>query len=278
MARPRVVFVADDLGVTDGVNEGIARAARAGNVRECSLCVTGAAVEAGVTAARDLGIGIGLHLSLTLGRALGGPVRGLTDQDGRFRPLPRVLFACLSRRVDRAGVAREVTAQLRRLCDLGVAPSHLNGHHHVHVLPIVRDAAFAAAAQFGIRWTRMPDEHRAAGRSLSPARILLSRCARAAAPVARQHGLRWLPFVGLCTEARTDFGARAARLAPRLPDACEWMVHPRIADRALLTVDAGGYQRPAADELATLADTALAARLGVEPSRYGELDGATYSA
>src|SRR5438093_964723 len=111
----RVVFVADDLGISPGVNDGIAAAARAGLVREASLCVNGSAVEDGVRIARELGIGVGLHLCLTLGRALSGPIRGLTDAEGNFGGLGRALLRCAFRAVDRGEVAREVEAQLERL-------------------------------------------------------------------------------------------------------------------------------------------------------------------
>ncbi len=272
MSRRRVVFVADDLGFTAGVNDGILAAAAAGNVCEASLAVTGAAVEAGVAAARAAGLGIGLHLSLTLGRALTGPIHGITDRTGRFRSLRSVLLACSLRAVDRDGIAREVTAQLQRLRDLGVVPTHLNGHHHVHVLPGVREVAFAAAARAGIRWTRLPDELPAARRTVSPTQHLLRWWARGARPHVERAGLRWLPFLGLATEAQRAFAAVATRIAGRLPAGdVEWMVHPRTADAALQHLDPDGYRRPAIDELRTLADPGLAARLGLEPVAYSAL-------
>ncbi len=272
MATRTVVFVADDLGVSPGVNAGIARAAAAGLVREASLCVTGTAAAEGVAVAQAHGLGIGLHLSLTLGRALVGRIRGLTDAEGRFRSLPRALLAAALRTVDRAAVRAEVAAQLQRLGELGVVPSHLNGHHHVHVFPVVRNEAFAAAAAAGVRWTRLPSELPQAGGRGSPARLLLAALSRRAAPLAAANGLRWLPFVGLSTEARADFARRAARLAARLPAApCEWMVHPRIPDAALETLDPAACRRPSSDELALLADPAAAQRLSVAPAAFAEL-------
>lgn len=270
----RVVFVADDLGVAPGIDAGIAAAAAAGNVREASLCVTGGSVESGVQLANERGIGIGLHLSLTLGRALSGPIRGLTDRAGRFHALPRVLLACSARAVDGAAVAREIDAQLRRLADLDVAPTHLNGHHHVHVLPVVREHVFAAARRFGVTWTRLPDELPAARQGVSAVRCLLSRLAHGARAAATAHGMRWLPFVGVSTEARADFGARAQRIAGGLSFGDhEWMVHPRQLDDTLRQLDPAGYRRPSADELRTLTDPGLAARLGITPVRYAELAG-----
>lgn len=269
----RVVFVADDLGVSAGTNAGIARAAEAGLVREASLCVTGAAVAEGAALARELGIGVGLHLSLTLGRARTGPLRGLTAADGTFRSLGAVLRSCLLRRPDPAAVAREVAAQLAALRDLGIAPTHLNGHHHVHVFPVVRDVVFDAAARAGVRWTRIPDEQPCAGARWSPARLLLSRLGRRAAPLAGGAGLGWLPFIGLATENRTDFAARLQAIATRLPHGDhEWMVHPRLPDAEAERLDPRGAGRgaAAAAELAALSEPGLTVA-DLSPCRYADL-------
>ena len=271
----RVVFCADDLGVSAGANEGIRRAAEHGLVRETSVCVVGAAAEAGVHAARAAGLGIGLHLSLTLGRARTGPIAHLTTGDGAFLPLHAVLRACMLRRVERAALAREVDAQIARLVELGVQPTHLNGHHHVHCFPLVRDAVVAAARAHGIRWVRAPRECLRSGNPLAPRRLLLARLARRFARRARRAGLRTLPFVGLHLYDRPDHRARALRLAERLPRACEWMVHPRIDDDAFRRADhlAPETGVHAARELATWTDPAVAQRfteLGVEPVRFAD--------
>ncbi|MEO6593610.1 MAG: ChbG/HpnK family deacetylase [Planctomycetota bacterium] len=265
---PAVVWVADDLGVSPGANQGIAQAA--GTVREASLCVTGAAVEAGAALGRDLGLGVGLHLSFTLGTALTGPMRGLTDAEGRFLSLAAVLQACLLQRPDPEQVAREVDAQLTRLHQLVAAPSHLNGHHHVHVFPVIRDVVFAAAVRQGITWTRMPHEHPVAGGRVRPARLLLAWLAARAAPRARAAGMRWLPFLGLGTENRRDFGSRLRRIADRLPAGnYEWMVHPRLPDDQFVALDprAAGRDAAAAAELAALS----APVPGLTGRRFAEL-------
>lgn len=275
----RVTFVADDLGVSAGVNNGIARAARAGLVREASVCVTGAAVEEGVALARDLGLGIGLHLSFTLGRALTGAVRGLTDAEGHFFGLRRVLWNCVWRRVDLTGAARETRAQFARLRQMDVVPTHLNGHHHVHCFPGLRQVVFEVAATEGVRWTRLPREHRAARRRLHPATLLLGHLARRTEPVVRAAGMHALPFVGLGLEARTDYRDRFARVADRLPEGdYEWMLHPREPDAEFERQDRRGAGRQAAAraELDTLIDPGLVARWqrdGIVVTTFGERAG-----
>ena len=252
---PRVVFVADDLGISPGVDEGIAAAAQNGLVREASLCVTGASAEHGVNLAKAAGLGIGLHLSLTLGRALSGPIPGFTDAQGRFRGLGPALRASMLRRVDRAAVGREIAAQLQRLRELGVSATHFNGHHHVHCWPGVREVCFAEAAAAGIRWTRLPAEMAAAGGRLLPRRLALALLARGARRHVTPSGLRALPFVGSTTEYRVDFASAFAAVVARLPmQDCEWMVHPRVADAEFARLDPSGsrFEPAAAAELAAL--------------------------
>lgn len=277
VAARRVVFVADDLGISPGVNAGIAAAARAGLVREASLCVNGAAVAAGVQLARELGIGIGLHLCFTLGRALSGPIRGLTDAQGNFGGLGRALVRCQLHRVDRAGVRREVEAQLARLRELGVQATHANGHHHAHCWPVVRDEALTAFARAGIGWTRAPRELPGVGSRWQPLRLVLATLSqRSRAPLAAA-GLRTLPFLGSTLEARLDHRPRFLAALERLPAGdCEWMVHPRVPDAEFARLDplGGRLDASARAELATLTDPAVRERLrelGIVPASYAEL-------
>lgn len=260
----RVVFVADDLGIAPGVDDGIAAAADNGMVREASLCVTGASAVRSVQVAKAHGIGVGLHFSLTLGRALSGPIRGLTDAEGRFKDLGPALLACHARAVDRDAVAREVEAQLLALRELGVAPTHFNGHHHVHCWPVVRDVCFAAAARHGIHWTRLPAESAAIGGRWNGKRLVLASMARRSRRQVAAAGLRTLPFVGAVTEARLDFAERFAEVVGKLPDRdVEWMVHPRVPDAEFARLDprGKGLEPAARAELATLTAPATKAML-----------------
>ena len=278
MAGRRIVFVADDLGCSAGANAGIARAAAAGLVREASVLVNGEAVAAGIQLARGCGLGLGLHLCLTQGRALLGPIDGLTDPRGNFLGLGRALLACARRRVDLDGAAREVQAQLQVLAEHGIEPTHLDGHHHVHCLPGVRDVVGAVAARAGIRWVRLPAEHRAGGGRWRPAGWLLRRLAAAAAPVLARAGLRSLPFIGIALAGSVDHRRRFVATIDRLPAGdYEWMVHPRVPDAAFARQDPRGGRRDgaAAAELATLSDPevmALLRQAGVRASCYTDLD------
>jgi chitin disaccharide deacetylase len=116
----RLVVNADDLGLSDGVNEGIFRAHREGIVTSASLMVRGpgAAAAAAEAAAEHPRLGIGLHVDLA----------EWACEDGEWRAVYEVVDTA-----DAAAVARELERQLdafHALCGRG--PTHLDSHQHVH--------------------------------------------------------------------------------------------------------------------------------------------------
>ncbi len=275
----RIVFCADDLGISPGTNAGIRAAALQGLVKETSLCVTGIALDEGVEIAHELAdsLSVGLHLSFTLGSALTGPLRGLTDDDGVFLPLADALRACLFKKPEPTEVQREVEAQLARLTDLGIHASHLNGHHHVHCFPVIRDAVVTALASSKLRWTRLPRERSGPLGRFSPRRLLLASFSRALGRQTASLPTRHLPFLGLSLQDRADYREIFVQTLTGLPAGdYEWMVHPREPDDSFARLDHLQGQRgsEAQIELTTLTDPAFVTELldlGVQPVRFADL-------
>jgi predicted glycoside hydrolase/deacetylase ChbG (UPF0249 family) len=256
------VLVADDLGESAETNEGVARALAAGAVRETSLMVTGAAAEEGARRALQAGAGIGLHLSFTEGRALTGPLQGLTRNDGRFLGLGTVLLSCRLGVPRPAEVRREVEAQWARLLALGVTPTHLNGHHHAHAFPRIRDAVCAVAKERGIPYLRVPVEPATTGGWASPRRLVVSRQGRGLVKAMEEAGLAppGIAFAGIALERRRDFGPRLEATLAKLPAGpAEVMVHPCAGSRL------------AEAETTYLADPGLPARLAASGWRPATL-------
>jgi len=261
------VFNADDLGLSPGANAGILAAVEAGAVREVSACVTGAAAEEGLEIVRGLPprCGVGLHVNLTEGHALAGTIPGLTDASGRFRPLGTVLRRSLLGRLDGAALRTELDAQLERLLAAGVEPSHLNGHHQVHLFPLVREWVREALRAHAIPHVRLPAESPQTAGRLRPRRWLLARLSRGFVREAARDRLpaTTLPFVGLAVDGRRGYEPALRRALAKLPPGgVEWMIHPH-ADHV-----------GRAEELAFFRDADVAARLtalGVRPVGYRDL-------
>jgi predicted glycoside hydrolase/deacetylase ChbG (UPF0249 family) len=230
-----VVFTADDLGISEAINRGVAAAVECGPVREASLCVTGRAAAEAARVARALGpeLGVGLHLSLTEGSALTGAIPGITRADGAFLSRREVVINCLRGIPDARLITAEIRAQLERLVELGFTATHLNAHQSVHVLPVVRDAVLGVVQAQGIRYVRVPHESALVGRLGSARRWLLARLSRAFVRLAqeRRSGFRSLPFVGGTSRANVDRREAFLKTASYLAaPAQEWRVHAHDAD------------------------------------------------
>src|SRR5580698_9409448 len=49
-------------------------------------------------------------------------------------------------------VYEELSAQVRKILDAGLRPTHLDTHKHTHLLPPVLDAVARISEEFKIRW------------------------------------------------------------------------------------------------------------------------------
>jgi predicted glycoside hydrolase/deacetylase ChbG (UPF0249 family) len=142
----RLIVNADDFGLTPGVSAGILAAHRHGIVTSTTMLVNRPVPKDTVACARDAGLGVGLHVNLTLGRPI---TRGasLVDGKGGFVRDARRAAA----RAKASDVEREVAAQIERFEKLTRArPTHLDSHHHVGLHAPVREVVFNAARRLGV--------------------------------------------------------------------------------------------------------------------------------
>jgi len=158
----RVIFSADDFGLSEAVNEGVERAHREGLLRSASLMVAGAAAEDAVRRARRLpGLRVGLHLVVIEGPAVlpCSELPDLLDPRGDFPSdqlrlgaryffLPRV----------RQQLAAEIRAQFAAFRATGLTLDHANAHKHMHLHPTVGTMLLRIGQEFGLRAVRVPAE------------------------------------------------------------------------------------------------------------------------
>jgi predicted glycoside hydrolase/deacetylase ChbG (UPF0249 family) len=101
---------------------------------------------------------LGIHVNLTQGRPLtAGYPAELLDADGCF-PGVYGLWRRLWRREERfrAAIVAELSAQIERLLDHCVRPSHFNGHQYVETLPPVAAVVPWLLERYSIRVVRIP--------------------------------------------------------------------------------------------------------------------------
>src|SRR5881275_751482 len=153
------IATADDLGWTGGVNRGILDAFRRGIVTSTSLLANGSAfLEAAKAAKSAPGLGVGVHLNLSDGAPVADheSVTSLLNDKGEFADGPESLLLKRARRglvLDE--VEEEWDAQIQKVRDAGIRPTHLDGHKHVHLLPGLFEIALRLAKKHGIEAVRV---------------------------------------------------------------------------------------------------------------------------
>jgi predicted glycoside hydrolase/deacetylase ChbG (UPF0249 family) len=153
MSRARTLIVnADDFGLTRGVSRGILEAHRRGIVTSTTMIVTRPLDSGLVETLRASGLGVGLHLNLTLGAPIADPRRvpSLVDQGGNFvRDAPAAAARAVKDEA-RIELGNQIDAFRRAM---GRFPTHLDSHHHVAchepILEVMLD--FAAAIKVPVR-------------------------------------------------------------------------------------------------------------------------------
>ncbi|KMK15696.1 hypothetical protein ABW06_03565 [Pluralibacter gergoviae] len=145
----RILIVnADDFGLSRGQNYGIVEACRNGLVTSTTALVNGEAIVHAAGLSRTLPeLAVGMHFALTLGKPLTA-MPGLT-RDGRLGKWIWEMAEAGALPLDE--IRRELIAQYQRFIDLfGAAPTHIDSHHHVHMIPPVFAIVAAFAKEMGV--------------------------------------------------------------------------------------------------------------------------------
>jgi hopanoid biosynthesis associated protein HpnK len=157
-----MIINGDDLGFSQGVNQGIIQAHEQGVLTSTSLMVTGDAVDEAVTLAKSHpNLAVGLHLVLVCGKSALPPseIPHLVDSSGNF--LSDSLQAGLRYQFSRAArreLRLEIRAQLEKFRATGLKLSHVDGHLHIHSHPVVLGILTELAEEFKIKVIRLPSE------------------------------------------------------------------------------------------------------------------------
>ena len=129
---------ADDFGLAPGISAGIARLAQAQRLTAIS-CITNSPhweTSAPLLATLPASVDTGLHINLTEGRPLSARLAKLWP---RLPALPVLIVRAHLGLLPRAELRSEVHAQLAAFrAATGVAPRYIDGHQHVHHLPVLR--------------------------------------------------------------------------------------------------------------------------------------------
>ncbi|MGF6990481.1 putative glycoside hydrolase/deacetylase ChbG (UPF0249 family) [Lachnospiraceae bacterium PM6-15] len=131
----KVIFNADDFGLSKAVNLGICEAYEQGVVRSTSMMAQMPGFDHAVALhQRHPGLRIGVHLTLTAGKPLGEGYQTLIDSAGNFLKLGELTGKASAGELDLTEVEREYELQIQKVSGAGIEITHLDSHHHTHTL------------------------------------------------------------------------------------------------------------------------------------------------
>jgi predicted glycoside hydrolase/deacetylase ChbG (UPF0249 family) len=251
----KLVIVADDFGLTDGVNRGIYECHQAGIVSSASIMVNTPASRQASAMALQANFDVGIHVNLTLGYSIKPreAVRSLVSSRGLFYSLGGFLGRACSNRLKWSEVESEVRAQIEYVFSLGLRPTHLNSHHHVHILPPLFEILNRLCRDYGIPFLRVPTESLAINPLHFRAAIKKSLITLA---LSRQNnsGLnrRVDHFYGVSLYNARDSRRALENIVRAIkPGVSELMVHPGYNDPLLEEMDSCTRQREKEVEILT---------------------------
>ncbi len=158
----RLIVNADDFGISEAVNEGIAKAHCKGIVTATSLMAAGKAFDHAVALCRSFPfLDVGVHLTLVAEKPLLKQKSALSGKDGAFPANIHTLMThLLSRRIQLPDIKAEWSAQIDRILGCGIRVTHLDSHQHLHALPGIAKLTIDLARQYHIPFVRTPMEDR----------------------------------------------------------------------------------------------------------------------
>lgn len=146
----QLIINADDFGMTEGVTIGILLAHQQGVLTSTTCMINMPFAEFALKQAQKFPqLGVGIHLVLTLGKPLIDGALSYTDENGDFkRPSS---YEDGKPHADENELYREWKAQIDKFIEIaGQKPTHIDSHHHVHLLPWHHDVVKRLAKEYNI--------------------------------------------------------------------------------------------------------------------------------
>jgi chitin disaccharide deacetylase len=157
--RLPLIINGDDFGYSSAVNRAILQAHQQGILTSTSLMINERAADEAVQLAKATpSLAVGLHLVGVLGRAAlpAAQIPHLVDANGKFTNSPFVagvkyFFSSAARRELRD----EMRAQFEKFAATGLPFSHVDGHTHLHMHPVIFDELIKLCEEFDVKRLRV---------------------------------------------------------------------------------------------------------------------------
>lgn len=159
-----LIVNADDFGIDEEINRGIAECFRDGIVSSVSIVSNGPAFQDALNLVKkNTNIGIGVHLCLVGERSIlpKEKIPSIVDDKGFLsKDYRHFLYKICSNKVNFLEVKEELDAQIKKVLDSGIIPTHLDSHQYTHLIPPVFNIVVKLAKKYNIKWIRYPKQNK----------------------------------------------------------------------------------------------------------------------
>lgn len=182
----QLIINADDFGISKLTNDGIIDCFTNGILTSTTIMANGNAFKHAVQLARKhKGLGIGVHLNLIQGKPLSNAFQdNLTEKN---------IYKAMAGLLDSKSIEKEFRAQIQKVLDNKIKPTHIDGHKHIHIFPKIAGIVIKLAKEYDIKAIRLPRNkifnYKLALTKQMPKLVLIGLYARMAEKEIRNNGL-----------------------------------------------------------------------------------------
>lgn len=160
----KLIFNADDFGISQGVNEAIFRAHTEGVLNSTSIMITLKHVPQALDLAKQMpNLNIGLHANLTNENSVLNKeeIPLLVNENGKFKHgfVNLAVLSVLHPKELKNQAKKEIKAQIEKACSCGIKLTHLDSHRHIHMIPAIFKACMELCEEYNIPRLRFVNEN-----------------------------------------------------------------------------------------------------------------------
>ena len=159
MKLKKLIVNADDFGLTEGNTIAHVLCHEDGILTSTTLMVNMPFAPLAVALSKKHPkLGVGIHLTLTMGRPVLEGKKTFTDDEGNFRKQKTYAAGYPDQEVNNDEVYAEWKAQMEKFIDMmGKKPTHIDSHHHVHLRDNLYPVARRLAKEYDLPMRLRPE-------------------------------------------------------------------------------------------------------------------------
>lgn len=162
--RMKKVYVnADDFGFSHGINEAIYRGCKDGIINSTSIMMNQPNTEEAVLLSQKMeNINIGIHINLTNGYSVSSQIKvpNIVDSQGKFCcGFVKLMLRTMYLKTIRFQIWREIEAQIIAALKNNIPISHIDGHRHIQMIPMIYKIMLRLQKKYAIKRLRVINEN-----------------------------------------------------------------------------------------------------------------------